>query len=77
MAWWCDGVIVEKYRSNNHQAPTLVVRNRGDGMSVKLEGVRAATWDRAAVNDRLEKQPGRSDARLNGGPVELVLRSGW
>jgi hypothetical protein len=76
MAQSCDGVIVEKYRSNNHLAPTLVVRN-GDGTRTKLEGVSGATWERAAVDDRLRKEAGRGDGRLNGQVVELVLRSGW
>jgi peptidoglycan/LPS O-acetylase OafA/YrhL len=76
MAWSCNGTIVEKYRSDNHQAPTLVVRN-GDGTSIKLEGVKGVTWDRAAVDDRLRKEAGRNDGQLNGQAVELVLRNGW
>jgi hypothetical protein len=73
MAWSCDGVIVETYRSTNHGAPTLVVRDR-KGTPVKLEGVSEAVWTLAAVGDRLVKEPSRSEALLNGEPVELVLR---
>ena len=76
MAWSCDGTIVEKYRSNNHLAPTLVVRN-GDGTRITLEGVSEVTWNRAAVDDRLRKEAGRHDGQLNAQGVELVLRSGW
>jgi hypothetical protein len=76
MAWSCDGVIVEKYRSTNHLAPTLVVRN-ADATPIKLEGVSEAVWSRATLGDRLVKEPGRSDGRLNGETQELVLRSGW
>jgi hypothetical protein len=76
MAWSCDGVVIEKYRSTNHRAPTLVVQDR-DATPVKLEGVSEAVWTRAGPADRLIKEPGQSDALLNGETVELVLRRGW
>jgi hypothetical protein len=76
MAWSCDGVIVEKYHSDNHRAPTLVVRN-ADGTQTKLEGVSAAVWARAATADRLRKEAGHADGLLNGQGVGLVLRTGW
>jgi hypothetical protein len=76
LAWSCDGVIVEKYRSHNHQAPTLVVRNH-NGSLTTLEGISAAVWGRAAAEDRLRKESGRADAQLNQQTVELVLRTGW
>jgi hypothetical protein len=76
MAWSCDGVIVERYRSRNHQAPTLVVQNR-DGTRSHLEGVSTAVWEKAAGQDRLRKDSGHADAQLNDQPVQLVLRNGW
>jgi hypothetical protein len=71
LAWQCDGVIAEKYRSSNHQIPTLVVTNT-DGSKTKLEGVVYGLWNKANIGDRMRKSSGTTRALLNDELLECV-----
>jgi hypothetical protein len=70
--WACDGPIVEKYRSHNHAAPTLVVLNDNGHQRVVIEGIPAETWERAQVNDHLVKMRGHTTGMLDGARVGLI-----
>ncbi|HTL29035.1 MAG TPA: hypothetical protein VL282_07440 [Tepidisphaeraceae bacterium] len=69
--WTCDGRVVEKYHSWNHQAPTLVARSEG-GERWKLEGVDQKFFATASVGDALKKDAGHTHAMLNGVSLEIV-----
>jgi hypothetical protein len=70
VAWSCDGKIVAKYRSNNHQAPTLAVS--GPNGETKLEGVDQPLWDNANVGDRFAKPRGSVFGHLRGATTRVV-----
>jgi hypothetical protein len=73
LGWECDGPVVKKYPSSNHNAPTLEVR-RADGGVEKLEYCDRGLWERAKVGDRLTKRRGSAAGLLNGQVVRVVER---
>jgi hypothetical protein len=75
VAWSADGVVAEKYLdASNHQIPTLVIRDSrlGNTGATRLQGVDPAFWAAASVNDTLRKDPGHTNATLNGAPRPIV-----
>jgi hypothetical protein len=75
--WSCDGMIVQKYRSTNHNARTLHVRNV-DGGEARLEGVDQRLWADARIGGDLRKFAPSAFGELDGRAMRVVPRTmGW
>lgn len=64
-----DGVVVARYRSNNHSAPAIDVLSGGE--RTKLEYVARDFWDAVKVDDRIEKSACGNEAKVNGKVVPI------
>lgn len=72
VAWVCDGTIISKYRSSNHNAPALEIQTPSG--PVILDGVDESMWTDATVGDHLIKSRGTINGELNGRTVRVVPR---
>ncbi|GAA5484835.1 hypothetical protein [Haloferula sargassicola] len=71
LEWVCEGVIVNRYLSDNHQYPTLMVSGAIDA---NLEGVDVAFYEAAKVGDKVVKKPWHEHALLNGRMLRILSR---
>ena len=55
-----DGVVVEKYRSNNHGYLSVRVEVAGRG-TLAVEGISASSWDVVSAGSRVSKSCGTTD----------------
>jgi len=67
-----DGLVSYKYRSHNHNAPSIVV-TRDDGSSVELEGVDKPMWEAIVPGtSRLKKPAWSARGQLDGQVFRIV-----
>lgn len=64
-----DGVVVDRYRSENHGAAAVDVQSGNE--RVKLEYVASSFWDTVKLGDRVEKRTCGNDALLGGQVVRI------
>ncbi len=75
LSWQCDGRVLEKTRSSNHNLPMLIVQDDAGG-KITLEGLDPDFWTAAKDGDRVQKRAGECDALLNGQRHKIV-RGRW
>jgi hypothetical protein len=73
LTWEFTGTVAEKYRSNNHFAPSVVVRDEHGNTRV-FEGVDGSFWQRLAMGDSVSKQKRSAFGRLNQEKIRIVPR---
>lgn len=67
------GVVVEKYRSRNHAAPSIRIKTDANRV-IELDGVVYPVWQKVAVGDQIQKQPWSAYANINGQNRLLIER---
>lgn len=65
----CDGVVVEKYISDNHQRRRVVVKG---AQEVVLENLSDDFWNRVKVGDRVRKSKRNPFVLVNGESVTML-----
>lgn len=69
--WDCSGKIVQRYRSQNHAAPTIVVKDARGALHT-WEGIDLSLYDLARLGDTVTKEAGEVGGTLNGRPIRVV-----
>ena len=65
----CDGVVVDKYISDNHQRPRVVVKGAEE---VILEEVSHEFWNRVKLGDKVKKSKKNPFVLVNGESVPML-----
>lgn len=71
LEWECDGIITDKYVSDNHRALTIVISGKPE---VTFEGVTPTFYEVAKVGDIIVKKPWNDFSELNGIRHTIVYR---